>query len=166
MTGAGDRNRGNGQSGSTMFPSVEWFEALRAAMQAHRAKYEKLGYVEVTLIPSVAFADGHVERYALVFDLYECSSVRRIESLAEISGPRVIIEGDHATWREMVENIREHGGADLQHTLNYLTLPDWPMRLSSDSDQGQLDVDRFYRYQESLQEFFNEAASVPTEFTT
>ena len=147
------------------FPSVDWFDALRQAMRTHHEKYKKLGNVDVTLVPTITFPDGHVERYALVFDTYECIAVRRIDSTAEITGPRVIIEGDYASWREMVENIREYGGADLQHTLNYLTLPDWPLRVSSDTEQDQLDVDRFYRYQESLQEFFNEAAAVPTEFT-
>jgi hypothetical protein len=33
-----------------------------------------------------------------------------------------------------------------------------------DEGQDQLDVDRFYRYNESLQEFFNEAAAVETRF--
>jgi hypothetical protein len=31
---------------------------------------------------------------------------------------------------------------------------------------NQLDVDRFYRYQETLQEFFDEAAGFRTEFPT
>jgi hypothetical protein len=64
----------------------------------------------------------------------------------------------------MVENIRRHGHADLTHTLNYLTLPDWPLRLIPTADDDQLDVDRFYRYNESLQQFFDEAAGVETRF--
>ena len=76
-----------------------------------------------------------------------------------------MLEGEYAAWKEMVENIRQHGHADRTHTLNYLTLPDWPLRLAPlDESQDQLDVDRFYRYNESLQEFFNEAAAVDTEF--
>jgi hypothetical protein len=62
-------------------------------------------------------------------------------------------------------NIRRHGGADLDHTLDYLTLPDWPPHLAPlDDGQGQLDVDRFCRYNQSLQEFFDEAAAVETRF--
>jgi hypothetical protein len=58
----------------------------------------------------------------------------------------------------MIENIRAHGRADLTHTLNYLTLPDWPLRIVPlDHAAGQLDADRFYRYIESLQAFFDEA---------
>jgi len=77
----------------------------------------------------------------------------------------VILEGDYAAWKEMIESIRTHGSADLTHTLNYLTLPDWPLRLVAvNEEEGQLDVDRFYRYQESLQAFFDEAAAVETRF--
>src|SRR5262249_7358031 len=68
-------------------------------------------------------------------------------------------------WKEMIESIRTHGAADLTHTLNYLTLPDWPLRLVAvNEEEGQLDIDRFYRYQESLQAFFDEAAAVETRF--
>jgi hypothetical protein len=75
----------------------------------------------------------------------------------------VALEGDYDAWREMIENIGAHGGADLSHTLNFLTLPDWPLRIVPlDDAGGQLDADRFYRYIESLQEFFNEAARVET----
>jgi hypothetical protein len=65
----------------------------------------------------------------------------------------------------MLENIRRNGHADLTHTLNYLTLPDWPFRLVPvDEGEGQLDVDRFYRYNETLQEFFDETGYVGTRF--
>jgi hypothetical protein len=146
-----------------VFPSIAWFEALRQAMLAHQDACRSLGGIDLTLVPTITFPDGRVERYALVFAPYDGVAVRQIESPAEIVGPRVIIEGDYTVWREMVENIRAHGGADLQHTLNYLTLPDWPLRVTSNS-HGQRDVHCFYRYQENLQEFFDEAAAVATEF--
>ncbi len=57
----------------------------------------------------------------------------------------------------MLEAIRRNGKADLPHTLNTLTLADVPMRVTA---ANQLDVDRFYRYQETLQEFFDEAAAM------
>jgi hypothetical protein len=51
----------------------------------------------------------------------------------------------------------------LEFTLGCLTLPDWPLRLVTvDEDEGLLDVDRFYRYQESLQASFDEVAAVET----
>ena len=148
------------------FPSIDWFEALRQSMLAHHEKYQKLGSVDVTLVPTITFPVGRVERYALVFEAHDSVAVRQIASAEDLVGPRVVIEGDYGVWREMVENIRAYGGADLQHTLNYLTLPDWPLRVTSSSGPDLLGVDRFYRYQESLQEFFNEAAAVATEFAS
>jgi hypothetical protein len=146
------------------FPSIGWFEALRQAMLAHRDTYQTLGSVDLTLVPTITFPDGRVERYALVFAPHDGVAVRQIAADTELVGPRVIIEGDYAVWREMVENIRTYGSADLEHTLNYLTLPDWPLRVTSNTERDQRDIHRFYRYQESLQEFFNGAAAVTTEF--
>jgi len=148
------------------FPSVGWFRTLADRMAAAPEKYRKLGALDLTLVPRVTFPDGHSETFSLVFAGHRCEAVERVESPEVIRGPHpVILEGEYAAWREMIENIRRHGHADLQHTLNYLTLPDWPLRLVAvDENEGQLDVDRFYRYQASLQAFFDEAATVETRF--
>lgn len=148
------------------FPSRGWFSRLAERMEAQPEKYRKLGPIDLTLAVRIEFPDHHVELYSLDFDAYGCHEVKRLERLADATGRHiVVIDGEYSAWKEMVENIRAHGVADLTHTLNYLTLPEWPLRLSPvDSSEGQLDVDRFYRYNESLQEFFNEAAGVDTRF--
>ena len=63
----------------------------------------------------------------------------------------------------MSENIRANRGPDLEHTLNYLTFPDDPMRVAG---PDQLQVDAFFRYNQSLQRFFNGAAGVATRYPT
>lgn len=148
------------------FPSVAWFQALADRMDAQPEKYRRLGNVDLTLVPHVLYPDGREVVLRLVFEGPHCRTVDAPPTLVAVRGPHpVVIEGEYATWREMVENIRTHGHADLQHTLNFLTLPDWPLRLHAlDPDAGQLDVDRFYRYAATLQAFFDEAGSVPTEF--
>jgi hypothetical protein len=146
------------------FPSPEWFRELAGRMERAPERYRKLGPVELTLVPRIVFPDGGTELYELVFSGLQCTRVERIPSPAAVRGPHpVLVEGEYAAWREMIENIYTNGAADLTHTLNYLTLPDWPLRIVPlDEAGGQLDADRFYRYIESLQEFFNEAAHVPT----
>lgn len=146
------------------FPSVEWFEALASRMAAAPERYRRLGPLDITLVPRIVFPDGGTELYELVFDGFRCATARRIATTAEVEGRHpVLVEGEYVAWREMIDSIRTHGGADLTHTLNYLTLPDWPLHLVPlDEAGGQLDADRFYRYIESLQEFFNEAAHVET----
>jgi hypothetical protein len=146
------------------FPSVGWFRALADRMAAAPERYRKLGALDVTLVPRITFPDGHAETFSLAFAGNRCRAVERLERGTGDGRHPVVLEGEYAAWREMIENIRRHGHADLEHTLNYLTLPDWPLRLVAVSDDGQLDVDRFYRYNETLQEFFDEAAHVETRF--
>ena len=140
------------------FPSVAFFRQLADRMRARREAYQKMGPVDLTLIVRILYPDASSELFALAFQGIECT-VSQPASLAEVRTPHpLVIEGEIEHWREMIENVRTHGAADLTHTLNYLTLPDWPLRLVAvDDDQGQLDVDRFYRYQANLQAFFDEA---------
>ena len=148
------------------FPSVGWFRGLADRMASQPDKYRRLGAVDVTLVPRIVFPDGTSESYALAFAGHGCRGVERVDG-TDTHGMRhpVIVDGEYAAWKEMIENIRAHGHADLTHTLNYLTLPDWPLRLiPGDAEEGQLDVDRFYRYNQTLQEFFDEAAGVATRF--
>lgn len=149
-----------------VFPSVEWFQRLADRMASQPEKYRKLGSMDLTLVPRITFPDGHAELYSLAFEGHRCRAIERLESAAAIRGRHpVVLEGEYAAWREMLENVRQNGHADLTHTLNYLTLPDWPLRLVPlDEDAGQLDVDRFYRYNQTLQEFFDETAGVETRF--
>ena len=122
-------------------------------MAAQPEKYRKLGPLDLTLVPRDRLP-GRADRAstALEFEGTRCARGRRGSRRRRRCRGRhpVVLEGEYAAWREMVENIRAHGGADLTHTLNYLTLPDWPLRLVPvDEEQGQLDVDRFYRYNET-----------------
>ena len=150
--------------GTAVFPSVEWFHGLADAMAASPERYRKLGPLDITLVPRIVRPNGREELFVLRFEGFRCTAVDRLVRPAEVRGAHpVMLEGTLDAWMEMVDNIRAHGAADLTHTLNYLTLPDWPLRLVPlDARAGQLDADRFYRYIESLQEFFNEAARIET----
>lgn len=145
---------------SLSFPSAAWFQHLADRMAASPERYRRLGPLDLTLVPRIVFPDGGTELYEIEFRGFGCAAVRRLATTADVRGAHpVMLEGDYTAWVEMIEDIRAHGGADLSHTLNYLTLPDWPLRIVPlDDSAGQLDADRFYRYIESLQEFFNEAA--------
>ena len=98
--------------------------------------------------------------FVIAFRDYGCESVRELESGAPSPPVDFALAADHEVWREMLENIREHGRADLEHTLNFLQLPG-TVELVAD-DQGQADM--FYRFNQTFQEFFNASAGIPTEF--
>ncbi len=138
------------------FPSAEFFEALRERVNADPDRFRRLGTVDMTLVVKVDYPERS-EFFEIVFAGYRCVRTRKVASLAEAARDAIVVEGPYAAWREMIHNIIANGAADLEHTLNTLTLMDTPLRVYSDN---QLDTDLFYRYQQNLQEFFDGAAAI------
>ena len=91
------------------------------------------------------------------FKGYEVESIRELESLGEARPEHFVVEAPLEVWKEMIENIENRGEPDLEHTLNYLTFPDDPMVVDG---PDQLMIDAFYRYNQSMQLFFNGAAAL------
>ena len=143
-----------------VFPSTEWFGALASNMRAELESFEKLGLIDCKMVAKVNGPDRTL-LFEIVFEALEVKSIRELEDLEAADQDHFVIEAPLEVWREMVENIHENGGPDLEHTLNYLTFPDDPMRVSG---PDQLQVDAFYRYNQSLQNFFNGAARVETSY--
>jgi hypothetical protein len=141
------------------FPSVEWFEALAERTDADRDTFRRLGYFDANVGVKIdANGAGHVG-YVIEFEGYGVKSVRAEAEPEKVSD--FTIEGSVDAWRDMVRNIREHGEPDLAHTLNRLTMAGVPLKVVAGD---QLQTDLFYRFNQSLQAYFNEAAQVPTEF--
>jgi hypothetical protein len=63
----------------------------------------------------------------------------------------------------MLENIKKNSAADLNHTLNTLDLR-LPSGLASNATGEQYQLDLFFRYNESLQRFFDLSAQLDTVF--
>ena len=143
-----------------LFPSTQWFRSLARRMALDEPAFRALGAVECAMVVKVDGARGP-DLYEIVFDGFKVRSLRRLARLEDAAPGHFVLEASLETWREMIENIRAHGGPDLTHTLNYLTFPDFPMRVTG---PDQLEVDAFYRYNQSLQRFFNGAAAVPTAY--
>ena len=142
------------------FPSTEWFQSLAGRMHENEATYRALGPVDCVMVVKVDVPTG-TELYEIVFEVFRVKSVRPLARLDDAAPTHFVLEASLDTWREMIENIREHGSADLEHTLNYLTFPDDPMLVDG---PDQLEIDAFYRYNQSLQRFFDGAAAVETSF--
>jgi hypothetical protein len=138
-----------------MFPSVAWFETLVARMRAEEAAYRELGAMDGAMVVKVDDEGEPSTLIEIVFEAFGVRSVRALTSLTEATPSHFVLEASLPVWREMIDNIHTHGGADLTHTLNYLTFPDDPMLVSG---PDQLEIDKFYRYAQSVQRFFNGAA--------
>ena len=144
------------------FPSRPWFEHLAARMNEQRAKYQNFGFVTARAIFRITGAPAGNRNFGLTFDGFECLEVTELdEAAAARFDPDWIIEGDYATWKEMVQNINAHGEADPDHTLNRLCLLGHPLKVYGD-DQTRVDI--FYRQLFSFQAFIDEAAGIDTSF--
>ena len=139
---------------STTFPSTEWFSALAKTMGADQVSFKLLGSIDCTMVVQL---DDSSDLFEVVFRSYGVESIRCLESIDDADPQHFTITATRDTWREMIDNIITNGQPDLEHTLNFLTFPDEPMVVDG---PDQLQIDAFFRYNQSLQRFFNGAAKV------
>lgn len=129
-------------------------------MQEEEARFRRLGFIDTTFGVHVISPDGQEWRFVLAFEVFECREAREVEDFSGIPLDYVI-RGDFSTWQEMLTNIREHGQADVAHSLN--TLTHFGERLQVIYDDPD-DRDKFFRFQESIQEFFDLASKLDITF--
>jgi len=141
---------------SAAFPSVEWFEKLAEVMQENEAFYRQLGPIDCTM---VVIVDDRI--FELVFLGYGVESVHDLFALSDAAASHFTLEGSLQAWCAMIDNIRENGSADLEHTLGALTFCDAPLRVGG---PDQLEIDVFYRFNATLQRFFNDSAEIQTTY--
>jgi hypothetical protein len=147
-----------GTASAVPFPSLAWFERLAELMKEDRATHEHLGDVEC--VASFVVTDAAFGA-TIRFDGYEVAEVRPLAPADDESVDFTIL-GDLATWRRMIESIRTgNGRPPLDQTLNFLSLPGVPLRVDA-ADPVRRDF--FFRFNQSLQEFFNASHRVETIF--
>lgn len=141
------------------FPSAAWFAALGEHMAADDAHFRKLGTMDAKVGIQVINDDALPKNagYLLTFETYTLDRVEEVER-PESSGADFVLAAPYAVWKEMVDNIRTHGEADLKHTLNYLHFG--PLELVA---VNQVEADLFFRVNGSLQAFFDGAAVLEPE---
>ena len=144
------------------FPSLEWFQELARLMNENDAAFKRLGYADVAWAIEIQSADGQqpVRVFRLVFEEYACTSVEEVPS-GTAADVAFTMQAPYGIWKEMIGNIQENNGPDLQHTLNYLALPDDPIYIDA---PDFLSRDLFARYGQTYQLFFNGAVHIPTTF--
>jgi hypothetical protein len=143
------------------FPSVEWFEAVGKRVAKDRDRFRQLGYFDANMGVKIDANGSGTKGYVVEFEGYGVKGVHATpepEREADFT-----IEGKLDAWAEMVNNIQDHGEPDLLHTLNRMTMAGTPLKVVA-NDQLQTDI--FYRFNQTIQAFFNESAQVPTEFAT
>ena len=137
-----------------MFPSIEWFETVRQMVNKDEA-FRRLGTVDARV--GVKVGD---KLYELPFEAFECVGVREIGE-NDLRDLDFWLEQSPEEWREMLENIKQHGSADLKFTLNTIDL-NRPDGFAKSYDGYRRDA--FYRFNQSLQHFFDSSAKIETKF--
>ena len=140
------------------FPSTAWFEALGQRTKEDREKFRVLGYVDADVGIKIDGNGAGTHSYLLEFRDYGVRAVSERDSLDDAD---FTLEGSLEAWTDMVRNIATNGEADVDHSLNRLTMAGTPLRVVA---TDQLKTDIFFRFNQSFQAYFNEAAYVPTEF--
>jgi len=136
------------------FPSVEWFKAVGELVNKDEA-FRRLGTVDARV--GVKVAD---QLFEVDFEAFEFAGVREIQE-SHLRDVDFWLEQSPEEWREMLENIKSHGAADLHHTLNTLDLTK-PEGFARSYDGYRRDL--FYRFNQSLQHYFDSSAKIKTDF--
>ena len=136
------------------FPSVEWFDAIRQLVN-NDDSFRRLGTVDARV--GVKAGD---KLYELTFEAFECIAVREIGE-NDLRDLDFWLEQSPDVWRAMLESIKQHGSADLKFTLNTIDLSR-PEGFAKSYDGYKRDA--FYRFNQSLQHFFDSSAKIDTKF--
>ena len=136
------------------FPSIEWFDAVRQQVNSDE-QFRHLGTVDA----EVGVRAGE-QIYQITFEAFECAGVKEIEE-SDLRDVDFWLEQSPEEWQEMLEVIKKEGSADLQHTLNTIDL-NLPEGLARSYDGYRRDA--FYRFNQSLQHFFDSSSKIETEF--
>jgi hypothetical protein len=144
------------------FPSLAWFQELARLMNEHQDTFKRVGYADVAWAVEVqpSAPAQKPQRFRLVFEEYGCTSVAEVDPEMD-TDVAFTMQATYDTWKDMISNIQEHNGPDLDHTLNRLALLDDPLYIAA---ADFLERDLFARYGQTFQLFFNGAVHVPTEF--
>ena len=137
-----------------LFPSVEWFQTV-ADLVNKDEDYRKHGTCDARVGVQVG-----EQTFLLVFEAFEVTEVREMsDPAAEDLDFTLVLPPEK--WREMLENIKQHGRAELDLTLNTIDLAT-PTEFAQAEDYYRRDL--FYRFNQSFQHFFDVSAKIDTQF--
>ena len=136
------------------FPSVEWFKAV-ADIVNNDEEYRKLGTCDAMV--GIQVEDRMFE---IDFEAFNVVDVKELEAATPRDLDFTLVM-PYEKWKEMLENIKEHGRAEHEYTLNSIDL-NTPDEFARSDDYYRRDL--FYRFNQSFQMFFDASARIDTQF--
>ena len=133
--------------------TISLFDKLASRMNGSPERFEVLGDIDLDLV-CVMHDEGDGFRVRLRFEGIGCTGVKACAAGEERSAD-CWLEGPLDAWVAMFDDIRANAGASGMQTLNSLTLLGDRIALHGADPMGG---DRFHRFNQSVQEFFDGAA--------
>jgi hypothetical protein len=140
-----------------VFPSTEWLQTV-ANLAMEDDRYRKYGRVDAL----VGIKVGE-QMFRLTFDVFDIRDIRAI-TFDELRDLDFYLEMEPERWRAMIESIKAEGHAGLDHTLNSLDLK-LPDGLAINAMGDGYRMDKFFRFNESLQRYFDLSSQIETTFS-
>jgi hypothetical protein len=140
------------------FPEPEWFLALGRLMEAEGELFRRIGYAETRFAIRVIADDSGKTEHTTGLEISGYQIVRAL-ALDDVAAfdPDFVVCARRSTWQRMLDEIQRGGRPDLRHTLSSLALIGEELWLES---SDQLREDKFYRFNQTLQELFNLAVKL------
>ncbi len=139
-----------------VFPSVEWLQAA-ADLAMEDDAYRKYGRVDALVGVKVG-----EQMFRLTFDVFDIRDIRSV-SHDELRDLDFYLDMEPERWAAMLASIKDEGHAGLNYTLNTLDLK-LPDGLAINAVGDGYRMDKFFRFNESLQRFFDVSSRVETTF--
>jgi len=144
------------------FPEPAWFLALGRLMETEGPLFQRLGYAETRFVVRVMPdypGNGGETLVGIAIDGYRMIDATLVKDL-DAFDPDFVICAKRSVWDRMLSEIGESGRPSLRHTLSSLALVGEEMWLES---SDQLREDKFYRFNQTLQEILNLASQLPAD---
>jgi hypothetical protein len=138
------------------FPSVDWFNAIKSIVNQDEG-YKRIGTCDSEVGVKIPDLQKY---YKITFEAFEVADIRETD-VADAENADFWLEMPYARWKEMIENIKANGKADLHHTLNTIDMED-PDGLARSNDGYRRDA--FYRFNQTFQYFFDASVRIETSF--
>jgi hypothetical protein len=137
-----------------VFPSTEWLQQV-ADITAADDEYRKYGRCDA--IVGLRFGE---QLFSVTFDIFDIKDIHATTE-EELRDADFVLEMSPGQWADLITNIAENGKADREHTLNSLDLR-LPEGLARNTMGDGYRLDKFFRFNQSLQCFFDNSSRVET----
>jgi hypothetical protein len=141
------------------FPSVEWLDEVRGVFNTH-PEYHGAGGGRCNAAVGLKVGD---DNFLVQFKGLECVEAREVtdDDLVEAD---FYLDMEPDEWQAMLASIKDNGHAGLDYTLNTIDLNKAPRGLAISKTNDQYRTDLFYRFNQTLQFFFDASSKVDTQF--